>query len=214
MKRSILVIFSLLGLTLLVNSQDQQYKSTTGTFIKATASKGSYHVIFTDESGKEKSFAINNDYKIKGENLIKYDSEHADKNNPGLAGENSSIANPEFINKKMTVTYTLANGSKEGKIVNLELILSEQERSVIGTLMVIVGMYENQYEAINALKQFKSNYQLEVEVLSTNRFQYLVKDHYVVVPSRNLNVDEAQQLMENIKAIHVTGYIKDAGLMK
>jgi hypothetical protein len=214
MKKSILVIFSLMGLSLLVNSQDQQYKSTTGTFIKATASKGSYHVIFTNESGKEISYAVNKDYKIKDENIIKYDSEHADNKNAGLIGENSSVANPEFINKRMTVTYKLVNGSKERKIVNLELILSDQEHSAFGTLIVIVGMYETNDEAISASKQFLSNYQLQTSVVNTNKFQYLEKDHFAVVPSVNLNWDEAQQLMENIKAINVTGYIKDAGLMK
>jgi predicted Ser/Thr protein kinase len=214
MKRSIFVMFFLMGLSLLVNSQDQQFKSITGTFIRATALKASYHVIFTNESGKEISFAINPDYKIDGKNIIKSNSQPADIDTPGLASDHGSVANPEFINKKMTVTYKMITGSKEGKIIDLELISSETEHSEFGTLMVIVGLYETQDEATNAQKLFLSNYQLETEVLSTNLFQNLEKDHYVVVTGRNLNYDEGQQLMENIKAIKVSGYIKDAGTMK
>jgi hypothetical protein len=223
MKKSIFVIFFLMGLSLLVNSQDQQFKSFTGTFIKANALKGSYNVIFTDESGKEISFAINNDFKIDGKNIIKDDSRNTDNNNPGLAGDNGSVANPEFINKKMTVTYKLVNGSKNGndkgindyrQLINLELITTDQEHPDFGTLMVVVGMYETQDEAMNAEKQFLSKYQLQTEVISTNQFQYLEKDHYVVVTGRNLNYDEGQQLMENIKAINISGYIKEAGMMK
>jgi hypothetical protein len=157
---------------------------------------------------------INPDYKIDQKNIINSNSEPADNNTPGLAGSHGSVANPEFINKKMTVTYKMINGSKEGKIIDLELISSGQDQSESGTLMVIVGLYETRDEAINSQKQFLSNYRLETEVLSTNLFQNLEKDHYVVVTGRNLNYDEGQQLMENIKAINVSGFIKDAGTMK
>ncbi|MGA3012444.1 MAG: hypothetical protein ABSD71_00270 [Bacteroidales bacterium] len=223
MKKSIFLITILMGLSMAVNSQNQQLKSVTGTFVKANAFEASFNVIFENESGKEISFSINGDYKINGKNIIKYDPTLVDHNKPGFSGDDGYIANPEFVNKKMKVTYKLVKVSQEEKdrgiedyeqVVKLELISSDQGQTASATWMVIFGSFKTQNEAINSQKQFMTKYQLQTEVLNSNNFQNLTKDLFIVVGGKNLTNVCAKQLLDKIKGMKIEGYIKDGGLMK
>jgi len=223
MKKFILLIISLIGLLFSVNSQNQQVKSIIGTFIKANAFEGSFNVFFIDETGKEISFAIDGDYKLNGKEIIKNDPTLVDPNKPGFSGDDAYQANPEFINKKFKVSYKLIKVTQDekdmgiqdyDKVVKLELIAPTQGSTTSGTWMLILGSFKTQNEAINSQKQFMTKYQLQTEVLSTNQFQNLTKDLYIVVNGKNMNNGEAKQLLEKIKGRNIDAYIKDAGSLK
>lgn len=85
------------------------------------------------------------------------------------------------------------------------------EVSTENTWMLILGSFRTKEEAINFKTQFDKGHQINTEILNTNDFTRLTKDLYIVVTKKDLTSSDAQKSLEEIKALSIDGYIKDAG---
>ncbi len=74
--------------------------------------------------------------------------------------------------------------------------------------IVIVGSYKNENDAINARNDLSERHSFSFEVLNTNNFPGLVRNLFIVAVGRNLEIYEAEKLLQRVSNDGIQGYIK------